>query len=64
MNKDELMAINLPVINKDIQNKIADIIRQSTTLRNKSKHLLKIAKTAVEIAIERGENLAMELLNL
>ena len=38
MNKDELMAINLPVINKDIQNKIADIIRQSTTLRNKSKH--------------------------
>lgn len=64
MNKDEFIAINLPVINKDIQNKIADIIRQSTVLRSKSKHLLKIAKTAVEIAIEKGENLAMELLNL
>ena len=36
MNKDEFMAINLPVINKDIQNKIADIIRQSTILRMKA----------------------------
>lgn len=63
MNKDEFMAINLPVINKDIQNKIADIIRQSTILRSKSKHLLKIAKTAVETAIEQGENAAMGLLN-
>lgn len=64
MNKDEFIAINLPVINKDIQNKIADIIRQSTILRSKSKHLLKLAETAVETAIEKGENLAMELLNL
>lgn len=63
MNKDEFTAINLPVINKDIQNKIADIIRQSTILRSKSKHLLKIAKTAVETAIEQGENAAMGLLN-
>lgn len=63
MNKDEFMAINLPIINKDIQNKIADIIRQSTILRSKSKHLLKIAKTAVETAIEQGESAAMGLLN-
>ena len=64
MSKDEFTAINLPIINKDIQNKIADIIQQSTILRSKSEHLLKLAKTAVETAIERGENLAMELLNL
>ncbi len=57
------MAINLPVINKDIQNKIADIIRQSTLLRGESKALLKLAKTAVETAIEQGENAALRLLD-
>ena len=64
MNKDEFAAINLPVINKDIQNKIADIIQQSTILRGESKHLLNLAKTAVETAIEQGENAAMNLLNI
>ncbi len=64
MNKDEFMAINLPVINKDIQNKIADVIRQSTILHSKSKRLLKLTKTAVEIAIEQGENTAMKLLTI
>ncbi|WP_303066320.1 restriction endonuclease subunit S [Alistipes ihumii] len=64
MNKDEFTAINLPVINKDIQNKIADVIRQSTILHSKSKHLLKITKTAVEIAIEQGEAAAIKLLDI
>lgn len=64
MNKDEFTAINLPVINKDIQNKIADIIRQSTILHSKSKHLLKLTKTAVEIAIEQGEAAAIKLLDI
>ena len=64
MNKDEFIAINLPVIHKDIQNKIADIIRQSTILRSESKRLLNLAKTAVEIAIEQGENTAMKLLTI
>ena len=64
MNKDEFTAINLPVINKDIQNKIADVIRQSTILHSKSKHLLKLTKTAVEIAIEQGEAAAIKLLDI
>lgn len=63
INKDEFTAISLPIINEDIQNKITDIILQSTILRSESKHLLKLARTAVETAIEQGENLAMELLN-
>lgn len=62
INKNEFTTISLPVINKDIQNKIADIIQQSTILRSESKHLLKLAKTAVETAIEQGENEALELL--
>lgn len=64
MNKDEFTAINLPVINKDLQNKIADIIQQSTILRGKSKYLLKLAKAAVEVAIEQGESAALALLNI
>lgn len=63
MNKDEFTAINLPVINKDIQNKIADIIQQNIILRSKSKHLLNLAKTAVETAIEQGESAALRLLD-
>ncbi len=64
INKDKFMTISLPVINKDIQNKIADIIQQSTILRVESKRLLNLAKTAVETAIEQDESAAMELLNL
>jgi len=63
VNKDEFVNINLPIINRDIQNKIADIIQQSTAFRSESHRLLDLAKTAVETALEKGENLAMKLLN-
>lgn len=64
INKDEFINISLPAINKDIKNEIADIIQKSTTLRKESKRLLDLAKTAVETAIEQGENAAMNLLNI
>lgn len=64
INKDEFTAINLPVINRDVQNKITDIIQQSIALRKESHRLLDLAKTAVEIAIEKGETAAIKLLDI
>lgn len=64
INKDEFVNINLPIINRDVQNKIADIIQRSTTLRKESKRLLNLAKTAVETAIEKGEDEAIKLLSI
>ncbi|MCM1352382.1 MAG: hypothetical protein NC250_06590 [Alistipes senegalensis] len=64
INKDEFINISLPAINKDIQNEIANIIQKSTTLRKESKRLLDLAKTAVETAIEKGEDEAIKLFSI
>lgn len=64
INKAEFTTISLPIINIDTQNKIADIVQQGTALRKESHRLLNLAKTAVETAIEKGENVAMKLLNI
>ena len=64
INKAEFTTISLPIINIDTQNKIANIVQQSTTLRKESHRLLNLAKTAVETTIEKGENVAMKLLNI
>ena len=62
INKDEFVNIYLPIINIDIQKCIADLIRECESLRCESKRLLNLAKTAVEVAIEQGENKAIEIL--
>ena len=64
INKEEFVNISLPLIDNDTQNSIAVIIKRSTSLRQESKRLLNLAKTAVEIAIEQGENTAMKLLTI
>lgn len=64
MNKDEFVNIPMPIIAKDIQQQIADKVQRSFELRNESKCLLDLAKTAVETAIEQGEQKVMELLKL
>lgn len=60
----EIENVIIPKLSKEIQQEITNKVKESFALRRKSKRLLNLAKTAVEIAIERGENLAMELLNL
>lgn len=62
MNKDEFTTISLPIINIDTQNKITDIVQQSTALRKESHRLLNLTKAAVEVAIEQGETAAMEFI--
>jgi len=47
---------------KEIQTKIADYVLQAYKLEKQSKELLEAAKQAVEIAIEKGEEKAMEFI--
>ena len=62
--KDEdILNLTIPVIKQEIQDQIAAKVQESFALRKESKHLLDLAKHAVEIAIEQGEDAAMKLLN-
>lgn len=63
ITKDELLNMPLPQIEKSIQTRIAKTIQESFALHRRSKQLLEYAKHAVEIAIEQGEEKAMEWLN-
>ncbi len=58
----EIEQVIIPKLSKDIQTKITEKIRESYALKAESKRLLDLAKTAVEVAIEQGEEKAMELL--
>lgn len=62
MNKDEFIKLKLPKLQEQVQLQIALKIQESFALRAESKRLLDLAKTAVEVAIEQGEEKAMELL--
>lgn len=62
ISKNELEKIPLPLITEDVQEQIAQKVQQSFYLRNESKRLLNVSKTAVEIAINEGEDAAMEYL--
>ncbi len=63
INKDEFSRIPVPLICKKEQLKIEKLIQDSFSLREKSKHLLKVAKKAVEIAIEKSEKKAMKYIS-
>lgn len=58
----EIEKVIVPVIDFDKQIQIAELIEQSFSLKKESEHLLKVAKKAVEIAIEENENVAMNYL--
>ena len=62
MNKDDFLNIIIPLIDEDIQSEIKEKIKESFKLKESSKQLLEVAKRAVEIAIEDGEDLAMNLI--
>lgn len=59
---DALKAIKLPLIRKEVQNELAAKVQESFALRKESKRLLDLAKHAVEVAIEQGEDAAIKLL--
>lgn len=63
ISKDEFLHLLLPTISLKIQNEIAIKVQESFLLRKKSKELLERAKQAVEMAIEKDEQTAMDWLS-
>lgn len=63
ISKTELERIPIPLIDTETQNKIKEQINKSFELRNQSEHLLEVAKTAVEMAIEVSEENAISFIN-
>ena len=59
INKDYFGNIVIPKIRKEIQEKIKELVDESSLARNKSQKLLNTAKRAVEIAIEQDEDKAI-----
>ncbi|MEQ8625517.1 MAG: restriction endonuclease subunit S [Vicingaceae bacterium] len=55
----EIENVVVPIIDYAKQEKIAELIEESFSLKKQSEHLLEVAKRAVEIAIEENEETAM-----
>lgn len=55
----QVEKVKIPVLPRRIQSSLADKVRESFRLRNESKRLLDLAKSAVELAIEKGEDSAL-----
>ena len=60
---DDVLNLVIPIIDISIQNRIVEKIKKSFLLKEESKRLLDLAKKAVEIAIEKDENEAVEFIN-
>lgn len=62
INKNEFLQIPLPVIEENIQQQISKKIEESFKLKKQSEQLLELAKTAVEIAVEEDEEMAVRFI--
>lgn len=60
---NEIEEVVIPIIEYSKQKEIADLVNQSFKLRKQSDTLLKVAKRAVEIAIELDEDTAISFIN-
>jgi type I restriction enzyme S subunit len=61
--KDEdVLNMPIPFISADLQNQIAELVEESFKLKVESERLLKVAKKAVEIAIEADEATATKFI--
>ena len=57
--QSEIENVSIPILPMSSQQKITAKVRESFALRAESKRLLDLAKLAVEVAIEQGEEKAM-----
>lgn len=58
----EIEKVLIPIIDMEKQKKISQLIQTSFQLKKQSQQLLEAAKQAVEMAIEEGEEKAMEFI--
>jgi restriction endonuclease S subunit len=61
--KESLRDIIIPLLSFSTQQEIVSLVQQSHEARKKAKELLELAKRAVEIAIEEGEEKAIDFLS-
>lgn len=61
--KEEIENVIVPIIDYEKQLEIAKLIEESFSLKQRSEHLLEVAKRAVEIAIEENEDIATKYIN-
>ncbi len=60
ISRENFLNLPLPIVAREIQEKIAAQVTESFRLRSESEKLLFTAKSAVELAIECGEDVATE----
>ena len=60
---DNVLNLPIPFIKNQTQEKIAEKIEKSFALKKESERLLEVAKQAVEMAIEEGEEKAVKFIN-
>lgn len=60
---DDVLNLPIPFIGEQKQEKIAELIEESFSLKKQSEHLLEVAKKAVEIAIEENEEVALKFIH-
>ena len=60
ISSNDIKNILIPMLNKEVEGNIAHLVKESFRLKKESEHLLETAKKAVEMAIEEGEERAME----
>lgn len=58
----DILNLPIPLVDKSIQNKIAELVSNASKARKQSKRLLEKAKRGVEIFIEQDETKALEYL--
>ena len=61
---DDVLNIPIPVLKDDIHKKIKEYVQDSQVILTKAKELLEYAKQAIEMAIEKDENVAIAWLNI
>ncbi|MGX2949199.1 restriction endonuclease subunit S [Frederiksenia canicola] len=62
INKEEFLNIPLPLIEATVQKQIADLIQKSSYFRIRSREHLDQAKKAIELAIEKNQDIALDFL--
>lgn len=61
--KEEIEKVVVPIIDYEKQQQIAELVEESFRLKAESESFLEVAKQAVEIAIEDGEEKAVKFIN-
>lgn len=63
ISRENVKNLMIPSFDKDVAIKVSEKVLESQRLKAESKRLLELAKTAVEMAIEQSEDVAIDYIN-